>query len=598
MGNNTHRNSILLAVTSPLSWVFYEGLVGHLRTAGFQPLLLSSPGAKLEALSEEACVPSFAVPMEREIAPLKDLISLCKLYRTIRQTRPGVIDAGTPKAGLLAGIAGWLAGVPCRLYSLNGLRLETATGLKRSVLWLAEWVTCACASRVLCISPSLRERAVALKLVPREKAVVLEKGGCGVNLERFAHKDPLSAEVKALRRQIGIPEGAPVIGFVGRFVKDKGIRQLVEAFEILRKQHSELHLLLIGDFETGDPVEPEVRRNIESAATIIRPGFVSDSSPFYALMNVLVLPTYREGFPQVALEAQASGIPVVTTTATGAVDSVIDGFTGILVPAGDSDKLTAAIEKLLGDPELCSRMGKAGRKWMEHDFPAPVIWEAKVRFYRELISGTPSTFRLRGQHAAKRAFDCCFSLMALLVLSPLLLVVALLVRLSLGTPILFRQDRPGFKGKLFTCTKFRTMSDARAASGELLPDSQRLTPLGRFLRSTSLDELPELTNVLRGEMSLVGPRPLLPQYLDRYTPEQMRRHEMRPGITGWAQINGRNNPSWEQKFAYDIWYVENHSFWLDVKILALTLWKTLKREGISQPGHATMQEFRGAARPE
>src|SRR6202521_105005 len=193
----------------------------------------------------------------------------------------------------------------------------------------------------------------------------------------------------------------------------------------------------------------------------------------------------------------------------------------------------------------------------------------------------------------KRLFDFSVAIFALLILSPLLLLVALLVRLSLGAPILFRQDRPGFKGKLFTCIKFRTMTDARDERGELLPDAQRLTRLGRFLRHTSIDELPGLINVVRGEMSLVGPRPRLPQYLERYTPEQMRRHEVKPGITGWVQINGRNSLEWEQKFALDTWYVDHQSFWLDLRILATTAWQVFRRNGIARRGHATMPEFLG-----
>ncbi len=195
----------------------------------------------------------------------------------------------------------------------------------------------------------------------------------------------------------------------------------------------------------------------------------------------------------------------------------------------------------------------------------------------------------------KRAFDLVVSLLALILLSPLLGLLALLVHLRLGAPVLFRQLRPGLHGQPFTLYKFRTMTDARDAQGALLPDAERLTPLGRFLRSTSLDELPELFNVLKGEMSLVGPRPLLMEYLPRYTPEQLRRHEVRPGITGWAQVNGRNVLSWEEKFALDVWYVEHHSFWLDLKILVLTTGKIINREGISQPGHATMEEFRGSS---
>jgi lipopolysaccharide/colanic/teichoic acid biosynthesis glycosyltransferase len=176
-----------------------------------------------------------------------------------------------------------------------------------------------------------------------------------------------------------------------------------------------------------------------------------------------------------------------------------------------------------------------------------------------------------------------------------MLLVAILVRMVHGAPVLFRQMRPGYHGKPFYIYKFRTMSDARDGRGSLLPDAQRLTRLGRFLRSTSLDELPELFNVLRGEMSLVGPRPLLMQYLDRYTPEQARRHDVLPGITGWAQVNGRNALTWEDKFRLDVWYVDHWSPGLDLRIILITLGKVLKREGISQPGHATAEEFMGGA---
>ncbi len=193
----------------------------------------------------------------------------------------------------------------------------------------------------------------------------------------------------------------------------------------------------------------------------------------------------------------------------------------------------------------------------------------------------------------KRLLDVVLTLLALILLLPLLILTALLIRLKFGWPILFRQQRPGRHGRPFTICKFRTMTYARDDSGNLLPDAQRLPPFGQFLRSTSLDELPELINVLKGEMSLVGPRPLLMKYLDRYTPEQMRRHEVCPGITGWAQIGGRNGLTWEQKFALDVWYVDNQSFWLDIKIIGLSVWKTLKREGINQSGHATMEEFEG-----
>ena len=194
----------------------------------------------------------------------------------------------------------------------------------------------------------------------------------------------------------------------------------------------------------------------------------------------------------------------------------------------------------------------------------------------------------------KRLFDMVAAALALLLLAPALALIAWQVRRKLGSPVLFRQVRPGLHGQPFEMMKFRTMTDERCADGALLPDAQRLTPFGRFLRASSLDELPELWNVIKGDMSLVGPRPLLMEYLPLYAPEQARRHEVRPGITGWAQVNGRNAISWEDKFALDVWYVENQSLWLDIKILWMTVRKVLVRDGISAAGDATMPKFTGS----
>jgi sugar transferase EpsL len=196
---------------------------------------------------------------------------------------------------------------------------------------------------------------------------------------------------------------------------------------------------------------------------------------------------------------------------------------------------------------------------------------------------------------AKRLFDLVVSCAICLLIWPVFVGIAVLVRNKHGTPVLFRQQRPGLRGRAFWLLKFRTMIDNCDSNADLLPDAERLTPFGRFLRGTSIDELPEFFNVLRGDMSLVGPRPLLMQYLGRYTPEQMRRHEVKPGITGWAQVNGRNAITWEEKFKLDVWYVDHRSFFLDLKILGLTMWKLLRREGVNQPGHATMEEFKGTA---
>ncbi|GIW60953.1 MAG: sugar transferase [Patescibacteria group bacterium] len=202
--------------------------------------------------------------------------------------------------------------------------------------------------------------------------------------------------------------------------------------------------------------------------------------------------------------------------------------------------------------------------------------------------------RLLRSPTLKRLLDLLGASFGLVAFGPLMLYLAFRVWREMGSPVLFRQVRPGLHGKPFVMYKFRTMTEERDAEGRLLPDEKRLTPFGAWLRSWSLDELPELFNVLKGDMSLVGPRPLLMEYLDRYTPEQFRRHEVKPGITGWAQINGRNAISWEEKFKLDVWYVDNWSIWLDMKIIALTIWKVIKREGINQPGYATVKYFYGS----
>jgi sugar transferase EpsL len=198
----------------------------------------------------------------------------------------------------------------------------------------------------------------------------------------------------------------------------------------------------------------------------------------------------------------------------------------------------------------------------------------------------------------KRLFDLTLTVSGLIALSPILACIAVFVRAKLGSPVLFRQVRPGIGGKPFTLYKFRTMTNARDAAGNLLPDWKRLSRFGCFLRSASIDELPELLNVLKGDMALVGPRPLLMEYLDRYTPEQARRHEVHPGITGWGQVKGRNALSWEKKFQLDVWYIDNMSLWLDLKILIMTLMMVFKREGINAEGHETMPKFMGTKNPE
>lgn len=584
-----YEKAILFAVTSSVSLGFLRGHVGLLSGRGWRTGVSAAPTTpgQLQTFAAQEQASAFPVPMEREISLGADLRALVTMYRTLRTFRPTVTNVGTPKAGLIGGLAATAARVPVRIYTLHGLRMETAQGNKRRLLQTTERLAMASAHRIVCVSPSLRDRVHELGLAPAHKTVVLGAGSPnGV-------RPPPPADTAATathRKRLGLKEAQPVIGFVGRFTRDKGMAELMQAFGEVRRSVPEAALLLIGDYEAGDPVAPEVRNLIEQTPGVVRTGFVPDVYPYYPLMSVLALPTYREGFPTVALEASAFGLPLVTTDATGARDAVQDGVTGWRVPVGDASALASALSAALTDSAEARRRGEAGRAWVLEHFNPEAVQERWAAYYDELLRWR----ELSSQNPAKRVLDVVFAGGGLLVLTGPLLLLGLLVRSRLGSPVLFKQMRPGLGGQPFTMYKFRTMTDERGPDGELLPDAVRLTPFGKFLRSTSLDELPELWNVLRGDMSLVGPRPLLTSYLPLYNERQVRRHEVRPGVTGWAQVNGRNALSWEEKFEHDVWYVDNQTLILDLKILWMTLQKVFKREGISAAGDATMPIFKGS----
>jgi lipopolysaccharide/colanic/teichoic acid biosynthesis glycosyltransferase len=295
-------------------------------------------------------------------------------------------------------------------------------------------------------------------------------------------------------------------------------------------------------------------------------------------------------------------VPVVATHIPGTIDAVTDGVTGLLVAPHDPVGLARGLRTLIQDGDLRFRMGVAGRRFVSRHFEERRISELLAKEYRTLLAARSSRNSPVNRFASplpgvgqilKRAADIFVSAAVLALSLPLLVPIGIALRRSTGGGAILRQTRGGGAGRPFTMYKLRTMTEARDEHGDLLPDSDRITPLGRAVRAASLDELPQLWNILRGDMSLVGPRPLFVQYLSRYNALQARRHEVRPGITGWAQVHGRNALSWEEKFELDVWYVDNRSTWLDLKILAITVWKVLRRDGTSQPGHATMPEFRG-----
>ncbi|HET9014948.1 MAG TPA: sugar transferase [Thermomicrobiaceae bacterium] len=583
-------------MTVPATLPFLRGQAAYLRRHGVAvAAVVTAPGPGLDAFGASEGVPVYPAPMTRRITPLADLIAVVRLYRLLRRLRPDIVHAHTPKGGLLGMLAARLARVPVRVYHLRGLPLATATGSRRRLLRWGEWASCRLAQRVICVSPSLREVALAERLCPPEKIVAPPHGGSR-GVDATGRFDPASVDDDARRRArdgLGIPWDAPVVGFVGRVVPDKGLAELGDAWATLREEHAALHLLVAGPEEPDDPLPAPLRARLAADPRVHLTGPVEDVVPLYAAMDVLAFPSRREGLPNVCLEAAAMAVPVVACAIPGVVDAVVDGVTGTLVPSRDAGALAAAVGRYLADPELRRRHGAAGRDRMLRDFRPEEVWDAILAEYRRLLERRATPARPEpGGEPAKRLLDLSLAVPALVLLAPVLVAVSGLVAWRLGRPVLFRQERPGLGGRLFTLYKFRTMTDARDADGRLLPDGERLTHLGRALRGLSLDELPELINVLRGEMSLVGPRPLLPDFLERYTAAEARRHDVLPGITGWAQVHGRNGIPWEERFALDLWYVEHRSLRLDLRILLLTVRAVLRRDGIAYPGEATSPAFR------
>jgi glycosyltransferase involved in cell wall biosynthesis len=377
---------IVYVLTASLAVRFLRGQLRYLREAGFDVTVIASWGEELATIPEAEGVRAISVPFSRGISLRKDLMSLWHLWRVMRRIRPTITSVGTPKAGLLGGLVAFFAGVPCRLYTLRGLRLQTVTGMRRRVLLFAERLACLSAHRIICVSNSLRQEAVALGLADSQKTVVLGSGSSnGVDVSRFDLDQAERQKAVELRSKLGIPPDAPVVGFVGRFTRDKGIDELLQAFSLLRERLPELRVLLVGDVEKGDLPSLDVLQKVKTDPNIVCPGFVADPALYYQIMDVLALPTRREGFPNAVLEANASGKPAVVTNATGAVDSVIDGVTGFIVPVGDSVALANALAKLLYDPCLAKSMGQTARDRAAAEFRQETIWAGMLGESRRLL---------------------------------------------------------------------------------------------------------------------------------------------------------------------------------------------------------------------
>jgi lipopolysaccharide/colanic/teichoic acid biosynthesis glycosyltransferase len=583
-------------LTTPQSTVFLTGQAAFMKTNDMEMHVVSSTGPELSEFRTREQVATHVVEMKRSISPLSDLAALARMVALFLRERPDIVHAHTPKASLIAMIAARAARIPCRIFHIHGLPHSTATGVTRLLLRWGTKVPALLATRIFCVSRSAAAMAVAEGMCTSKKLTVIG-GGSSNGVRASDVFCPESYEKTTRETLLGIPMDALVIGYAGRLVKDKGVADLHRCWTTIREEIPNSYLLIAGEPEARDALPEAVLASLRSDPRVKMLGQCGDMPRFYACLDLFVLPTYREGLPTVILESAAMAVPVVASRCVGCVDAVVDGVTGTLVAAGDHRALTVAIGHYLKNPDLRREHGLNARRRVLRDFRPEDIWQATLEQYRLASALSRRPLHSPSARAAKRTIDITISFLGLTLLFPFLVLLGFLVRLEMGSPVLFRQRRPGLRERPFTMLKFRTMRDDRDPSGTLLSDAERITAFGSFLRRTSLDELPELWNVLKGEMSLAGPRPLLMQYLGRYDDFQRRRHEVRPGVTGWAQIHGRNGLAWEERFRLDVWYVDHQSFLLDLKILYRTLGVVLRGKSTSWEGHATMPEFGLAAKP-
>lgn len=376
---------------------FLRGHLSFLRQNGFDITVISSPGEELTWIEEKEKVTVQGIPMCREISVARDIVSLWRLWRYFRKTTPDMVVVGTPKASLLGMIAAGLNRVPLRIYEVRGLRLETTKGVQRVLLSWMERITSWLAHFLVCDSQSLRRLYVKERLAPSHKISVLGDGSCnGVDRDRFLPTQEQRREAEELRRRHGIDPREFVIGFVGRITRDKGIVDLIHVFTEINQESPFCRLLLIGEEETGDTLPASLRQTIQDHQAILRLGHIEELTPYYSLMNLLVLPSYREGFPSVPLEAALSGVPTLGYRSTGMVDAVIDGETGILVPQGDKKRLQEALEHLLVDRSVCRDLGEKARRRVLDKFEQKDVWQRWLDFYRACLAKQKKGMRAAG----------------------------------------------------------------------------------------------------------------------------------------------------------------------------------------------------------
>lgn len=466
--------------------------------------------------------------------------------------------------------------------------LKKGAALTRLLYRLEQWA-CESADRINVLTPAFRDDLVKRGLAPESKICFVPNGA---DVESFK---PGPRE-NSVRKELGWGDRF-VVMYAGAHGRANAVGQLIDAAELLKNQ-PEILIACVGDGPERAALEARAKerglKNIVfhgSQPKSRMPAIVQACDVGAAVLQNN--PTFRTVYPNKVFDYMACARPTLL-----AVDGVArklvcdDARAGVFVEPENAGAIADSIRSLHCDPALRERLGKSGHAYVHANCTRDALAH---KYLDEMTRPLPSMNQRGWRRLVKRAVDRAAGAAGLVASAPVMAAVAAAVRLDVGSPVLFVQERPGLHGRPFKLVKFRTMRSASGPDGKPLPDEKRLTSLGQFLRSLSLDELPQLWNVAKGELSLVGPRPLLMQYLGRYSADQSRRHDVLPGITGWAQVNGRNALSWDEKFALDTWYADNWSLLLDAKILAKTVWQVLARQGVSQQGHATMPEFMGSA---
>lgn len=384
---------VITAVTDPISCILLTGQLAYMREAGFDVCLVTGDSPDARAFAQNEGVRFRPLAMQREISPGQDWRALLGAIRLIRQERPDVVNAGTPKAGLLLMLASWFCRVPARIYTVRGLRYESERGLRRLILRTTERLACRLATSVLCVSPSVRDLVLADRIGSRAKTVVIGSGSSnGLDLSRFSREKVGPERIAELRRTHGIAESDYVIGFVGRLIPRKGVRELIEAWRVLREQIPSSKLLVVGPLENEQPLPAEVRETIAADPRVIAVGFRPNVEEYLCAMNVFVFPAHWEGFGNVLVQASACNVPIVATRVTGVRDAVNHGVSGVLVEKGDVPAVVAAVLRYHANPELAEEHGRRGGEWVRAQFRSEPIWNAIAALYRGQSVPAPLAF--------------------------------------------------------------------------------------------------------------------------------------------------------------------------------------------------------------